>query len=153
WMEKIVEEEDWENEWKKYFTIQQVTDTITIVPSWKKDDFHDDMAILIDPGMAFGTGTHPTTVLSMQALETYIQPNDTILDVGVGSGVLSIAACKLGAKHVYAYDLDEIAIKSAKMNRDLNSLQNNITIQQHDLLNNVDNPANIIVANILADIL
>jgi len=153
WTEKTVEEEDWANEWKKYFSIQQVTDTMTIVPSWKSHEVTDDKAILIDPGMAFGTGTHATTILSLQALEKYIKKDDIVLDVGVGSGVLSIAACKLGAKHVYSYDLDEVAIHSAEMNRDLNGLEDKITIQQHDLLNNIHNPGNIIVANILADIL
>src|SRR5699024_7069299 len=153
WTEKTVEEEDWANEWKKYFSIQQVTDTMTIVPSWKSHEVTDDKAILIDPGMAFGTGTHATTILSLQALEKYIKKDDNVLYVGVVSGVLSIAACKLGAKHLYSYDLDEVAIHSAEMNRDLNGLEDKITIQQHDLLNNIHNPGNIIVANILADIL
>ncbi|MEI3613333.1 50S ribosomal protein L11 methyltransferase [Pseudogracilibacillus sp. SO30301A] len=151
----IVKEEDWENEWKKYFKPMKVTNRITIVPSWEqyKKTSQDELIITIDPGMAFGTGTHPTTILSLQALEKVIQPNDLVMDVGIGSGILSIAAVLLGAKHVYGYDLDEVAVSSSKQNRDSNHLENEITIKQNDLLKNVDKRVNIIVSNILADIL
>lgn len=151
----IVKEEDWENEWKKYFKPMKVTNRITIVPSWEQyqKTSQDELIITIDPGMAFGTGTHPTTILSLQALEKVIQPNDLVMDVGIGSGILSIAAVLLGAKHVYGYDLDEVAVSSSKRNRDSNQLENEITIKQNDLLKNVDKRANIIVSNILADIL
>src|SRR5690625_199708 len=150
-----VKEEDWENEWKKYFKSLPITDTLTIVPSWedytKKNE--NEQIISIDPGMAFGTGTHPTTVLSMQAMEKTITPGDIILDVGSGSGVLSIGAVLLGAEHVYAYDLDEVAVHSTKMNRDINNFQHKITVKQNDILKNVSQTADIIVSNILADIL
>ncbi len=151
----IVKEEDWENEWKKYFKPMKVTNRITIVPSWEQyqKTSQDELIITIDPGMAFGTGTHPTTILSLQALEKVIQPNDLVMDVGIGSGILSIAAVLLGAKHVYGYDLDEVAVSSSKRNRDSNQLENEITIKQNDLLKNVDKRVNIIVSNILADIL
>lgn len=151
----IVKEEDWENEWKKYFKPMKVTNRITIVPSWEQyqKTSQDELIITIDPGMAFGTGTHPTTILSLQALEKVLQPNDLVMDVGIGSGILSIAAVLLGAKHVYGYDLDEVAVSSSKRNRDSNQLENEITVKQNDLLKNVDKRANIIVSNILADIL
>lgn len=152
WSEKIVQEEDWANEWKKYFNIQPITDTLTIVPSWENTTTVTGKTILMDPGMAFGTGTHPTTILSAQALEKYVRNNDSVIDVGTGSGVLSIAACKLGAQHVYAYDLDEVAVSSAKMNRDLNGLETVISIESNDLLNHVHHSVNVVVANILAEI-
>lgn len=152
--ESIVEESDWENEWKKYFDIQKITDSIVIVPSWLTyQPKEDEKVITIDPGMAFGTGTHPTTILSTKALEKYLSYKDTVLDVGVGSGILSIAANLLGAKHVYSYDIDPVAIKSAKMNIDLNNMSHAVTIKQSDLLQENDQSANIIVANILADII
>lgn len=152
WSEKTVQEEDWANEWKKYFNVQPITDTLTIVPSWESSTTVTGKTILMDPGMAFGTGTHPTTILSTQALEKYVRHQDIVIDVGTGSGVLSIAACKLGAAHVYAYDLDEVAVSSAMMNRNLNELEAFISVESNDLLHHVNQPANVIVANILAEI-
>lgn len=152
---KTVQEKDWENEWKQYFKPTKVTNRFVIVPNWEQYDKKDpnELIITIDPGMAFGTGTHPTTILSLQALEQYVEPGDTILDVGSGSGILSIAACKLAAEHVYSYDLDDIAVTSTSANRDLNELTNKITVAQSDLLKDVHKQANVIVSNILADIL
>ncbi|HLR72178.1 MAG TPA: 50S ribosomal protein L11 methyltransferase [Pseudogracilibacillus sp.] len=152
---KDVKATDWENEWKKYFKPVSVTERFTIVPSWedytKKTD--RELIITIDPGMAFGTGTHPTTVLSLKALEETVRPNDLVIDVGAGSGILSIAASLLGAKHVYSYDLDEIAVSSTTQNCNRNDLQHTITAQKNDLLKGVNKQANVIVSNILADIL
>jgi len=150
-----LQEEDWENEWKKYFKPAKVTDRFTIVPSWEKykKESVNELIITIDPGMAFGTGTHPTTILSLQGLEETIRPNDIVLDVGVGSGILSIAAILLGANHVYGFDLDEVAVKSALLNRDRNHFEERITVKENDLLNGVKTKANIIISNILADIL
>lgn len=152
---QTVKEEDWENEWKKYFKPMKVTERITIVPIWEdyKKTTAEEIIITIDPGMAFGTGTHPTTILSLQALEKVITPNDLVIDVGVGSGILSIASILLGAKHVYGYDLDEVAVRSSEQNREFNQLEKEITIKQNDLLKNVEKKVNIIVSNILADIL
>lgn len=149
-----VQEEDWENEWKKYFKPEKVSNQLVIVPSWEQ--YHpqpNEKIITIDPGMAFGTGTHPTTVLSLQSLEQVLTPEDIVLDVGSGSGILSIAAILLGAKHVYSYDLDEVAVKSTIANRDLNHFDTRITVQQNDLLKNVSQQAHLIISNILADIL
>lgn len=149
-----VKEEDWENEWKKYFKPLPITKSLTIVPSWESYEAKaDEKIISIDPGMAFGTGTHPTTVLSMEALEKKITEGDTILDVGSGSGVLAIGSILLGAKHVYAYDLDEVAVNSTRLNASLNQMQEQITSQSNDLLKGVKQEADIIVSNILADIL
>lgn len=149
-----VVEEDWENEWKKYFKPMKVSDKIVIVPSWESYEHQPGEKIIkMDPGMAFGTGTHPTTMLSLQAVESVINQNDIVLDVGSGSGVLSIAAVLLGAKHVYSYDLDEVAVSSTKVNRDMNDFEQEMTVKQNDLLKDVHQPANLIVSNILADIL
>lgn len=153
--ENTVQEEDWANEWKKYFKPIKVTNRFMIVPSWQAYDHNndDDLVITINPGMAFGTGTHPTTVLSLQALEETVKSGDIILDVGAGSGILSIASILLGANHVYAYDLDEVAVNSTQMNCELNHFEHKITVQQNDLLKDMKQTGNIIVSNILAEIL
>lgn len=153
--ENTVQEEDWANEWKKYFKPIKVTNRFMIVPSWQAYDYNndDDLVITINPGMAFGTGTHPTTVLSLQALEETVKSGDIILDVGAGSGILSIASILLGANHVYAYDLDEVAVNSTQMNCELNHFEHKITVQQNDLLKDMRQTGNIIVSNILAEIL
>lgn len=149
-----VVEEDWENEWKKYFKPMKVSEKLVIVPSWENYEHQPGEKIIkMDPGMAFGTGTHPTTMLSLQAVESVINKDDIVLDVGSGSGVLSIAAVLLGAKHVYSYDLDEVAVSSTKVNRDMNDFEQQMTVKQNDLLKNIHQPANLIVSNILADIL
>ncbi len=150
-----VHEEDWATAWKQYYKPIHVTEKITIKPIWeeyeqKKDD---EIIIEMDPGMAFGTGTHPTTVLSIQAIEKYLKPSDVVIDVGSGSGVLSVAAAKLGAGKVYAFDLDEVAVKSSWTNVDVNKLSDKITVKQNDLLQGIDLTADIIVSNILAEII
>lgn len=150
-----VNEEDWSTAWKKYYKPVKISKRITVSPTWEdyKKESEDEIVIELDPGMAFGTGTHPTTVLSIQALERYVQENQVVIDVGCGSGVLSIASVYLGAKHVHAFDLDEVAVKSAKSNVKVNGLANQITVKQNNLLQNVTVQAEIIVANILAEII
>ncbi|MBR3120187.1 50S ribosomal protein L11 methyltransferase [Oceanobacillus profundus] len=150
-----VNEEEWATAWKKYYKPVKVSQKITITPTWEEYTpvSSDEIIIELDPGMAFGTGTHPTTVLSMQALETYLTSDDAVIDVGCGSGVLSIAAAKLGAKEVYAYDLDEIAVKSTQQNAKLNGLDNQIVVAQNNLLDHVNKQVNVIVSNILAEII
>ena len=128
---------------------------LTIVPSREKYEARDavEKIITLDPGMAFGTGTHPTTNLTLQALEVTLRGGETVLDVGTGSGVLSIASKYLGANDVYAYDLDEVAVRSAQENMDLNPIAKDVTVEANDLLQGVTIEADIIVANILADII
>ncbi|WP_249871053.1 50S ribosomal protein L11 methyltransferase [Oceanobacillus saliphilus] len=150
-----INEEEWATAWKKYYKPVKISKKITITPTW--EDYSpvssDEIIIELDPGMAFGTGTHPTTVLSIQALEEYLTDDDLVIDVGCGSGVLSIAAARLGAKKVYAYDLDEIAVNSTKLNAKVNKLDNKIIVKQNNLLNNVNMKAIVIVSNILAEII
>ncbi|UTR14365.1 50S ribosomal protein L11 methyltransferase [Salipaludibacillus sp. LMS25] len=150
-----VNEEEWSTAWKKYYKPVKVSDHITITPTW--EDYQpvgdEEIVIELDPGMAFGTGTHPTTVLCIQALERHLYDGASVVDVGTGTGVLSIAAAKLGAAKVHALDLDEVAVKSAKLNVKLNKVQETVDVTQDNLL---DNPAiipDVIVANILAEVI
>ncbi|MGT2715743.1 50S ribosomal protein L11 methyltransferase [Streptococcus respiraculi] len=152
--EQSLEEEDWADNWKKYYEPARITHDLTIVPSWTDYEATvGEKVIRLDPGMAFGTGTHPTTKMSLFALEQVLRGGERVLDVGTGSGVLSIASSLLGAGEIYAYDLDEVAVRVAQENIDLNAHTDNITVQTGDLLRGVELEANVIVANILADIL
>ena len=147
-------EEDWADNWKKYFEPTRITHDLTIVPSWTDYEVTTGEKIIkLDPGMAFGTGTHPTTKMSLFALEQVLRGGETVLDVGTGSGVLSIASSLLGAKEIFAYDLDDVAVRVAQENIALNAGTENIHVAAGDLLKGVDIEADVIVANILADIL
>ena len=119
-----VDEEDWATSWKKYYHPVKISGRFTIVPTWENYEpvDTDELIIELDPGMAFGTGTHPTTVMCLQALEKYVQQNNTVVDVGTGSGVLAIGAALLGASKVHALDLDEVAVTAAKENIELNNV-------------------------------
>lgn len=162
-----VDDEDWANAWKQYFKPIRVSDRLTIKPTWEEYAGGPDELILeLDPGMAFGTGTHATTALCLRTLEKVVQPGDDVIDVGTGSGILSIAAAKLGARHVLAVDLDPVAVSSATENAKLNGLENDITVKLSDLLGvlkasetgasselGVAIPVQVVVANILAEII
>lgn len=146
---------DWNNKWKEFYHSVPVTRYLTIVPEWEeyKSRQSDEQLIVMDPGLAFGTGTHPTTQLSIQALETVLRGGETVLDVGTGSGVLTIASALLGAKEIHAFDLDDIAVQSAKNNIQLNELSAKISVKENNLLKNVTIDADVVVANILANII
>ena len=147
-------EQDWAENWKKYYEPTRISHDLTIVPSWTDYEAKTGEKIIrLDPGMAFGTGTHPTTKMSLFALEQVLRGGETVLDVGTGSGVLSIASSLLGAKSIYAYDLDEVSVRVAQENIDLNAGTENIHVATGNLLQGVDIQADVIVANILADIL
>lgn len=150
-----VAENDWATAWKKYYHPVRVTRYLTIVPSWEKYEAvnKDESIITLDPGMAFGTGTHPTTRLTLQAMETVLRGGETLLDVGTGSGVLSIAGKYLGAEAVHAFDLDEVAVTAAKENMAMNPVAADVQVSANNLLMNVAIQADVIVANILADII
>lgn len=150
-----VDEQDWSTSWKEYYHPVKISNRFTIVPTW--EDYQpvesDELIIELDPGMAFGTGTHPTTVMSLQALEKHVNDTVNVIDVGTGSGVLAIGAALLGAKHVHALDLDEVAVRSAIENVELNHVSSQIDVVQGDLLDTVKEPAEVVVANILAEII
>jgi ribosomal protein L11 methyltransferase len=151
-----VNEEEWATAWKKYYNPVKISEKFTIVPTWEiyEPVSSDELIIELDPGMAFGTGTHPTTVMCIQALEKTVLPGDRVIDVGTGSGVLSIAAAMLGAEDVRAYDLDEVAVSSAKLNIKLNKVNQSVVVAQNNLLDGVEeNSADVIVANILAEVI
>ncbi|MBM7584735.1 ribosomal protein L11 methyltransferase [Bacillus pakistanensis] len=150
-----VNEEEWATAWKKYYNPVKISEKFTIVPTWEQyEPVHsDELIIELDPGMAFGTGTHPTTVMCIQALERTVKPFDSVIDVGTGSGVLSIASALLKAEPVQALDLDEVAVNSARLNVKLNKVQNAVTVRQNNLLDDINEQADIVVANILAEII
>lgn len=150
-----VNEEEWATAWKKYYHPVKISDKFTIVPTWEEYEPQSDEELIIelDPGMAFGTGTHPTTIMCIQALERFVKKGDVVIDVGTGSGVLSIAAALLKAKKVISLDLDDVAVTAARINIKLNKVQDVVTVSQNNLLDGVDQQADVIVANILAEVI
>ncbi len=123
-----VDDEDWSTSWKKFYKPFNITEHIVIKPSWEEYfPKAGEIIIELDPGMAFGTGTHETTMLCSQLLEKHLKPDDTVLDAGCGTGILSIVAAKLGAASVTAFDIDEIAVRVTKENCEINGVQQCIT--------------------------
>ncbi|MCR2803196.1 50S ribosomal protein L11 methyltransferase [Paenibacillus soyae] len=166
---KEVDDEDWATAWKQYFKPIRVSDTLTIKPTWEDYEAREGERIIeLDPGMAFGTGTHPTTALCLQTLESVVKGGEEMIDVGTGSGILAIGACRLGAKSVLALDLDPVAVSSATENVRLNGLSEQVEVKLSDLLGvlreeqaegqesralRVTVPVDLVVANILAEII
>jgi len=149
-----VNEEDWSTSWKKYYKPTKIGKNIVIKPTWEKyESNEDEMIIEMDPGMAFGTGTHETTMMCVQQLEKRISANSTVFDIGCGSGILSIVAAKLGAKKVIGVDFDEVAVNVAKENVIENKVTSSVEIRHGNLMDVVKDKANIVVANIMADII
>jgi len=152
-----VSEEDWANSWKAYYKPIKTDGKIVIVPQWEKYEAEDDDIIIkMDPGMAFGTGTHETTRLVINLLEKYTQKGVRVLDVGCGSGILAICAAKLGAGICRAYDIDPMAVRVAKENVVINEVENCVSCAKSDLLKNVDcsdGKYDVVCANIVADII
>lgn len=146
-------EEDWADSWKKYFVPTRVSKHCVVVPSWETyDPAQDEVIIHMDPGAAFGTGTHETTKLCVQAIEDYVRPGDKVIDVGCGTGILSIAAVKEGAKEAVGVDLDPLAIDASNENAERNDVSEFCTFLEGNLLDKVDadEPADLVIANILA---
>ena len=146
-------EEDWANTWKQYYKPSKVGEKIVVKPIWEEyEQKEGELVVNLDPGMAFGTGTHETTRMCIQALEKYVKEESTVFDVGCGSGILAIAAAKLGAKLAVGVDLDPVAVESSIENVGYNNL-NNIEILHGNLVEVIDGKSDIIVANILAEII
>ena len=146
-------EEDWANTWKQYYKPSKVGEKIVVKPIWEEyEEKEGELVVNLDPGMAFGTGTHETTRMCIQALEKYVKEESTVFDVGCGSGILAIAAAKLGAKLAVGVDLDPVAVESSIENVGYNNL-NNIEILHGNLVEVIDGKADIVVANILAEII
>ena len=149
-----VNDDSWRDVWKKYYHPVQVGEHLVVCPSWEAYDRQpDDVVLTLNPGMAFGTGTHDTTRLCMELLEKYITPQDTVLDVGCGSGILAITAALLGANKIIGCDIDEVAVKVAGENAALNGVQDRIAFHQGDLTSQVEGSFQIICANIVADVI
>ncbi|MFI3209743.1 MAG: 50S ribosomal protein L11 methyltransferase [Peptostreptococcaceae bacterium] len=146
-----VDEEDWANEWKNYYKPTKIGEKIVIKPTWEDYEEEGDIIVDLDPGMAFGTGTHETTFMCIEQLQKYVKADTKVFDIGCGSGILSIVAAKLGAKEVLAVDLDEVAVKVSKENIEINNV--NVTAICGNLMDVVTDKADIVVANIIADII
>lgn len=148
-------EEDWANKWKAYFKPTSIGKRLFIRPTWIDDfDSGDRVVLNIEPGAAFGTGTHDTTRLCLEVLDETVTQNDSVLDIGCGSGILGIASMLLGAKEVFGVDIDEIAVKTANDNAVMNGLSNDrIKFVCGDLADKVSKKYSIVVANIVADVI
>ena len=152
----IVDDADWKDKWKEYFKPVRITDRLVVKPTWEEYEPNDgEKVIQIDPGMAFGTGTHETTSLCLKLMEKYLgdEPQDKeVLDVGCGSGILSIAAALLGCRSVTGVEIDEDAVRVAEENVELNGIGDRVEILQGDLTEGIESKADIIVANLMADL-
>ncbi len=149
-----VDDEDWATSWKKYYKPVKVGEKVVIKPSWESFEASvEDIVIELDPGMAFGTGTHETTVMCSQLLEKYLKEGDTLLDLGCGTGILAIIAHKLGAKDITAVDIDEVAVKVARENCRLNNVISGINVVKGVLKDVKPFKYDIVIANIIASVI
>lgn len=147
-----VADEDWSENWKKYYKPFRIGSHLVVKPTWEPyTPQPEDLVIELDPGMAFGTGTHETTNMCMQLLERYYQDGMRVMDVGTGSGILAIAAARLGADNVLAIDIDPDAVKVAKENVALNGVSDAVRVVVGDLCKSEAMPCELAVANIVAD--
>ncbi len=147
------DDEDWANNWKKYYKPLEIGEKLAIVPEWEAYDNDKRIVIKINPGMAFGTGTHESTYMCLELLERYVKKDDEIFDIGCGSGILAIAGLKLGAKRALAVDIDDKCIDASHENADLNNLEDKMDIKKGNLLDVVKGRADLIVSNIIAEII
>ena len=149
-----LQDEDWSDTWKQYFHTEKPGEKIVIKPTWESyEPKADEVVIELDPGAAFGTGTHATTSMCIRQLEKLVQPGMTVFDVGTGSGILSIISAKLGAKDIQAVDYDDSVLKIVQENLEQNHVENMISVAQSDLMQNIHGKANLVIANIIADII
>lgn len=155
---RIIKEADWQTSWKKHFQPIAIGKRLLIIPPWITTEEIDREVIVLEPGMAFGTGLHPSTRICLEAMEDILQPGDNILDIGCGTGILSIAAILLGANHVLAVDTDEIAVQATRENAERNRVAEYIrvesgSLEQVKILQTETQKPDLIVANILSHIL
>lgn len=149
----LVDDEDWLHKWEEYFMPTKITERFVVKPVWREYEAKaGEDVIEIDPGLAFGTGTHATTFLTLRLMEKYLKEGDEVLDVGSGSGILSIGAVKLGARRVLAIDLFHDAVESTAKNCNLNGCSGSVKVQQGDLTKGVDFKADMVAANLMADL-
>ena len=150
-----VHEEDWANAWREHFVAHRVGRNLVIRPSWREFEAAvEDLVITLDPGMAFGTGLHPTTRLALAAVENHVRLGDRVLDVGTGSGILALAAAKLGAASILACDIDEVAVDAAQSNVEANGMASIIAVQQGSVdLSISAGVFDVVIANIIANVI
>lgn len=149
-----VAEQDWTESWKAAFKPFRLGEHFVIKPSWESADVRPgDHVIEIDPGMAFGTGTHETTGMCARLVEKYVRPNDRVIDIGTGTGILAIAAAHMGARPVLATDLDAVAVRVAAENVKINGFEGVIDVRCGDLLDVVRETGDVVIANIIADVI
>ena len=149
-----LQDEDWSDTWKQYFHTEKPGERVVIKPTWEEYAPKDDEVVIeLDPGAAFGTGTHATTSMCIRQLEKLVKPGMTVFDVGTGSGILSIISAKLGAKNIQAVDYDDSVLKIVEENLEQNNVQDIISVAQSDLMQNVHGKAELVIANIIADII
>lgn len=144
-----VEQEDWQNAWKKYYHAMDIGSRLAIVPGWESYDT-DRIRITMDPGLAFGTGTHETTALCLELLDSLVQGGERVLDVGTGSGILAIAALKLGAREADGVDIDPMCVRTAGENAERNGVDGRFRVLVGDLSDKAEGVYDIITANIVA---
>ena len=149
-----IAEEDWSNAWRKYYHPQKIGERLVVCPVWEKVELKEhEVQVTLDPGLAFGTGSHETTRLCMKLLEEVVQGEETVLDIGTGSGILAITALKLGAKNAFGVDIDPVAVKIAGENAELNAVEENCKFLCGDLVDQVNGKFDVICANIVADVI
>lgn len=149
-----VAEQDWTESWKAAFKPFRLGEHMLVKPSWEQVDVQPgDHIIEIDPGMAFGTGTHETTGMCVALVEKYVQPGDRVIDIGTGTGILAIAAAHMGARPVLATDLDAVAVRVAAENVKINGFEGVIDVRCGDLLDVVHETGDVVIANIIADVI
>ena len=144
-----VQQEDWQNAWKKYYHAMDIGSRLAIVPGWESYDT-DRIRITMDPGLAFGTGTHETTALCLELLDSLVQGGERVLDVGTGSGILAIAALKLGAREADGVDIDPMCVRTAGENAERNGVDGHFRVLVGDLSDKAEGVYDIITANIVA---
>ena len=145
-----VEQEDWQNGWRKYYHPMEIGQRLAVVPSWQEYDT-DRVKLILDPGLAFGTGGHETTSLCLEALDERVKGGERVLDIGTGSGILAIAALKLGAASAEGVDIDPVAVRTAGENAALNGTADKLTVLVGDLSDKASGTYDIITANIVAN--
>jgi len=149
-----VDDSDWNENWKKYFHPIEIGKKLAVVPSWEKYDNKDGRTVLsIDPGAAFGTGTHATTSLCLELLQDYITPDTQMLDIGCGSGILALASVLLGAERAVGVDIDAQSVKTAKENAEINNISAKTEFFVGDLADKVTGKYRVVCANIVADVI
>ena len=150
---RTVDDTDWKYEWKKYYKPFNVGEMLYVRPYWEEPEDNGRQEIILDPGMAFGNGTHETTFMCMELIERHIKPGAFVYDVGCGTGILAVAAVKLGAEKAVAIDRDTVAVDAARNNIMLNGMESKIPVMEGDLLAGHTKKAGMIIANIIADVI